>query len=164
MNKVYPYSLVADYFIGLSNETQSPITNLKLQKLVYYAQAWTLALLDKELIKEDFEAWVHGPVLPILYRDYNSFGWRQIIRDDIDENKFAEIKKQFTPEILSVLHDVEYEYFGLDAYQLEKLTHNEEPWFLTRDNLTDDEPSHRIIEKKLIKEYYSKFVGDEQKN
>ena len=53
--------------------------NLKLQKLVYYAQAWHLALRDVPLFEEDFEAWVHGPVIPALYQEYKKFGWRPIL-------------------------------------------------------------------------------------
>ncbi len=161
MNRVYPYKLIADYFIALSNEMQSPITNLKLQKLVYYAQAWNLALLKRELIHEDFQAWVHGPVISNLYNDYRHFSWKPIIREDLQEGSLSEIKNEFEPDVLKVLADVEYEYFGLEAYQLEKLTHNEDPWILTRSGLADDEPSDRVIPKSLIQGYYSKFVVNE---
>ncbi len=164
MNKIYPYKLISDYFIALSNETQTPITNLKLQKLVYYAQSWNLALLGRELINEDFQAWVHGPVIPALYQDYSHLKWKPIQREDLTEEAFAIIKKEFEPDVLDNLKEVEYEYFGLAAYELEKLTHNEEPWIITRDGIPDDQPSDKVIEKKLIKEYYSKFVDDGQKN
>ena len=69
---------IADYFVRLANETGDYISNLKLQKLVYYAQAWYLAISDEALFEEDFEAWVHGPVIPELYQEYKSFGWRPI--------------------------------------------------------------------------------------
>jgi len=61
------YSVIADYFIGLSSVTGSLISNLKLQKPVYYADAWHLANCDKPLIQEDFQAWVHGPAIPALF-------------------------------------------------------------------------------------------------
>ena len=61
---------VAEYFLALANETGGTITNLKLQKLVYYAQAWHLANFDKPLFDAKFEAWVHGPVIPGLYEEY----------------------------------------------------------------------------------------------
>lgn len=61
---------VADYFIWLANDSGSFISNLKLQKLVYYAQAWYLAIYGQSLFDEDFEAWVHGPIIPSLYQKY----------------------------------------------------------------------------------------------
>lgn len=154
------YTQVANYFIALSNETGNLISNLKLQKLVYYAQAWHLANYSKELILEDFQAWVHGPVIPSLYGEYKSFGWKPIIREDLNTEKFSEIKKQFSLETLSLLELVTTEYFGLTAFELERLTHNEDPWLLTREGLATDEPSENIIEKKLIKSYYSKFLDE----
>ncbi len=162
MGQCHKYSLIADYFIALSNERQSPITNLKLQKLVYYAQAWHMALLERELISEDFQAWVHGPVIPALYNEYRANGWKPITRDDLTPDAFNKIQEQLPADTQKLLQDVRYEYFGLDAFELEKLTHNEDPWLITRKGLPDDAPSDRIIDKALIKGYYSKFAIDEQ--
>ena len=82
------YEKIADYFIGLSNETGSLITNLKLQKLVYYAQAWSLALNNEELFADDFQAWVHGPVLVSLYDRYRTNKRNPIDKEvDIDSLK-----------------------------------------------------------------------------
>ncbi|NII28569.1 SocA family protein [Pseudoflavitalea sp. X16] len=162
MEAVQRYSLIADYFIALSNERQSPITNLKLQKLVYYAQAWHMVLVKRDLIAENFQAWVHGPVIPALYNDYREFGWKPLMRDDLTPDAFTKIKEQLPADTLQLLQDVCYEYFGLEAFELEKLTHNEDPWLITRKGLADDAPSDRIIDKALIKGYYSKFSMDEQ--
>jgi uncharacterized phage-associated protein len=95
MKKVYPYSLVADYFIAYAHATETFISNQKLQKLVYYAQAWTLALLDRELIEEDFQAWVHGPVIPDLFWRYQPFTFHPIMREDlVEDGALEEIEKQ----------------------------------------------------------------------
>lgn len=161
-DQTYSYQLVSDYFIALANETQTPITNLKLQKLVYYAQAWNLAILDKQLFSEDFEAWIHGPVIPALYQSYSAFSWRPIVRDDLNEDSLQAIVAEFSPDVLKVIKDVEYEYFGMEAYELEKLTHNEDPWIISRDGLPDDVPSNNIITKYIISSYYKKFVANEQ--
>lgn len=73
---------VAKFFIHLANETGSYISNLKLQKLVYYAQAWHLALHDTPLFEDDFEAWVHGSVVPSSIRNIKNFSgnlfWRKL--------------------------------------------------------------------------------------
>lgn len=116
--------LVADYFIWLANDTGSFISNLKLQKLVYYAQAWYLAIHDKPLFDEDFEAWIHGPVIPELYKEYCGFKWKPILKE-VEEPKFTEEVKQFLDEVTDV-------YFGLDAYELEQMTHLEAPWIEAR--------------------------------
>ena len=61
---------VADYIIRSAHESGELITNLKLQKLVYYAQAWHLALFDEPLFDDPIEAWVHGPVVSSLYSKF----------------------------------------------------------------------------------------------
>lgn len=152
------YSPVADYFIGLSNVTGSLITNLKLQKLVYYAEAWHLANFDTSIIKEDFQAWVHGPAIPALYGEYKNFGWQPIVRTELDENGFQALKEGFDPKAIKLLELVCDSYFGLTAYELERLTHNEDPWKKTREGLPDDQPSYKIIDKALIKAYYKSFI------
>ncbi|MFN3967753.1 Panacea domain-containing protein [Flavobacterium sp.] len=149
---------IADYFISLSNETQSLITNLKLQKLVYYAQAWNLAINDKQLISEDFEAWVHGPVIPSLYVQYKEFGWKPIVREDLVEGSFKKIEDTLHDSTKKLLSDISDEYFGLNAFELERLTHEEDPWKITRGDLPEDAPSHKVIDKILMSEYYKQYV------
>ena len=61
---IAPASL-ANFLLVTCRESGEVLTNLKLQKLMYYSQAWHLALRDIPLFNEDFQAWVHGPVLPL---------------------------------------------------------------------------------------------------
>lgn len=145
---------IANYFIWLANETGSFLSNLKLQKLVYYAQAWHLALFEKPLFEDDFEAWIHGPAIPKLYQKYKKFGWHPI-----DE----EVKPELSPDIVNFLDEVANEYFACDTYELEKMTHIEAPWQQARGNLLADEPSHAIIEKAWIEEYYAARVQTQEK-
>ncbi len=163
-HKEKSYTLVSDYFIALSNETGNLITNLKLQKLVYYAQAWHLANFKKDLFVEDFQAWVHGPVIPALYGEYKMFGWKPIIREDLTSERFLEIKKSISNELHSLLDLVTNEYFGMSAFDLEQLTHNEDPWVNSRNGLQMDEPSDRIITKESIMKYYSRYIDEEIKS
>lgn len=152
------FNNIADYFISLSNETQSLITNLKLQKLVYYAQAWHLAIKGEELFEDEFEAWIHGPVIPELYVQYKDFGWKPIIRDDLSEGSFERISSTFGKELSDFMSELCDEYFGSSAYELELLTHKEEPWKVARIGLPEDAPSHNIISKESMTKYYSQFV------
>jgi uncharacterized phage-associated protein len=137
---------IAKYFINLANQTGSFLSNLKLQKLVYYAQAWHLALHDQPLFDEDFEAWVHGPVIPELYQAYKHFSWKPIQEDVV----VADLSKS----VLEHLREVADEYFACDAYELERMTHLESPWQIARQGLASDEPSTNIILKDWMQEYY----------
>ena len=70
---------VALYFLNRSDSAGSyAITHLKLQKLVYYAQAWSLAVRGEPIFEEHIEAWTHGPVSPDLYRIYRNNGYNTI--------------------------------------------------------------------------------------
>ena len=144
---------VANFFIKLANEAGSYISNLKLQKLVYYAQAWHLALHDTPLFEEDFEAWVHGPVIPALYREYKSYGWEPILQD-VEKPEFPESVENFLLEVAEV-------YFACDAYELERMTHQEAPWIMARGKLSMDTPCNAIISKESMKEYYKARAEEE---
>jgi uncharacterized phage-associated protein len=146
---------IANYFIHLANQTNAAISNLKLQKLVYYAQAWHLAIHRSPLFLEDFQAWIHGPVIPELYQKYKGFGW-QPIQEDAHPN--------LPGEVLNFLEEIAQEYFACDTYELEQMTHVENPWNQARGNLSVDAPSEAIIEKKWMKEYFSARVKEDPKN
>jgi uncharacterized phage-associated protein len=151
MNSVLSCFDIANYFIWLANETGSFVSNLKLQKLVYYAQAWHLAIHEIALFEEDFEAWIHGPVIPVLYQKYKQFSWHPI--DETASLNLSENVKIF-------LDDVSAEYFACDAYELEQMTHIEDPWKKARVNLLPDVPSNEVIQKEWMKEYYGARVEE----
>lgn len=150
------YQDIADYFIALSNDTENLITNLKLQKLVYYVQAWHLAVFKEPIFEDNFEAWVHGPVIPQLYRDYKQFSY-----NPINEEKEASdvLFAKFGSEIQTILSDVTEEYFGRTAYELEQLTHSEDPWIKARNGISASENSSQVIEQLSMKDYYSSVLA-----
>ncbi|KKL92558.1 hypothetical protein LCGC14_1883470 [marine sediment metagenome] len=137
---------IANYFLNLANETGTYLSNLKLQKLVYYAQAWYLANHDKSLFDEDFEAWVHGPVIYDLWKKYKEFSYNPIF-GDVEKPK---IDKK-TWNFLGLVTD---SYFSEDAYTLELMTHKEDPWILARNGIAPDEPCSSIITKESMKTYF----------
>jgi uncharacterized phage-associated protein len=70
---------VADYFIiKVDREAGDDITHLKLQKLVYYAQAWYLAMQARPLFDNAIEAWAHGPVCREVYGRFRHYSWNPI--------------------------------------------------------------------------------------
>ena len=121
-------SLVAYYF--LSKESMSP---KKLQKLVYYAYGWTLALLNESVENMEYhlfpnriEAWVHGPVIPDLYQEYKSYGWNDIPQISLlDMGSFSNDEKDILEQVWEV-------YGGYTANQLEMISHQEAPWLNAR--------------------------------
>lgn len=140
---------VANFFIRKSHEDGLPITQLKLQKLCYYAQAWHLVLSKKNtpLFKGEFQAWVHGPVNPDLYNRYRQYGWDPILTrpENIDLDSSEE----------QILNEVWDAYGGFDAKYLEALTHNEDPWKIAREGLPEDAYSNVVIKEKDMHKYYS---------
>ncbi|MDR5616831.1 type II toxin-antitoxin system antitoxin SocA domain-containing protein [Arsenophonus sp.] len=114
---------VADYFLSrCDDESGELISNLKLQKLVYYAQGFSLALLKKPLFDESIEAWMHGPVIPDLYRKYKEKGNQALPAPEaINFTKFSE-------EIIDLLDEVYHIYGQFSAWKLRNLTHQESPW------------------------------------
>lgn len=153
------YNDIADYFLAFGNCTNTLITNLKLQKLVYYTQAWHIAVYKTHLFDQDFQAWIHGPVLVELYNQYKHYKWYPIIRDDLDENALNSIFNKFPNSLKELIDDIIEEYFTMEAYALEYETHHEDPWLIARNGIPNDESSTAIITKKSMQTYYEKYVN-----
>ncbi len=130
------------------------MTHKKLQKLCYYAQAWHLALYKKKLFDNDFQAWIHGPVCPELYREYKDYRWLEIEQTDCDNN--------LNNEIGDFLNEVYYTYGEFSGDDLEYLTHKEDPWKKARKDLEEWEPSHEKISEEIMKEYYWNVYQESQ--
>lgn len=124
---------------------------LKLQKLLYLAQGFSFAFYDRELFNENIEAWVHGPVVPSVYHEYSSFKYNPISMNyEIGE---------FSQEDQDVLNYVKDNYAKYDSKFLEEMTHNQEPWLLSRDVLDPDERSDKTIPKSAIASYFTSFIN-----
>ena len=139
-----------NYLIYLSNKSdKKSLTNKKLQKLLYYSQAWNLVLRNKSLFKEDFEAWVHGPAIPIVYKKFKNCG-SCVIDVKVKEDDY----KNLSGKGIEIISEVWKVYGKYDAGYLELLTHNEKPWQNARNGHLPYEASKNIISKQDMKEYY----------
>lgn len=137
---------IADYLIAESRERGELLTNLKLQKLLYYADAWNLALRDEPLFDEEFKAWVHGPVLASQYHRFKDFRWMPITSEIERPNLSADLSA-FLDEIVDV--------FGSEtAVALELMTHRELPWIEARGDTPASDPSSAKISKETTKKFY----------
>lgn len=145
MKDEYKAMDIAKYFI---NELHPE--PLKLQKLLYFAQGFSYAFYDKELFNDDFEAWVHGPVIPSIYHEYKSYEYNPI---DLNYNL-----KEFSNDVIDLLEYVKRNYAKYDAKYLEEITHKEEPWLLSRTGLDPDERSDKTIPKSNIAAYFTSYV------
>ncbi|MHB8301773.1 MAG: Panacea domain-containing protein [Acidobacteriaceae bacterium] len=137
---------IAKYFIASFQKKGNEIGNLKMQKLLYYAQAWHLALYDAPLFDDKIEAWVHGPVVRGVFREYKPSGWNPLsVHGPIPI---------FSDEVNSHLKEVVRVYGKFDAVDLERMTHREDPWRDARGDLAPDEPSNRVITPEAMKKFY----------
>ena len=118
---------VANYFLLKSDpEIGDIISNLKLQKLVYYGQGFHLAMFDKTLFDEEIEAWEHGPVVRQLYQKYKKHGAGAITKP----SKFN--PDIFTKKQVSLLDEIYLVIGQYSAWKLRNLTHSEPPWIKAR--------------------------------
>jgi uncharacterized phage-associated protein len=150
------YLDVASFFMAVANESGEVLTNLKLQKLVYYAQAWYLANNKKPLFEANFEAWVHGPVIPELYKLYKESGADSMI----PVKKVSEIKEILGEEVSNFLDEIVKTYMPYGGYHLELMTHAEAPWINARANYEPDQICTEIIPQDSMLEYYGKRIED----
>ena len=126
--------------------SKQQMTHKKLQKLCYYAQAWSYAICPEPISNAVFEAWVHGPVCRQLYDKYKDYGFSYIPQ--------CEVPPVFSPDESSFLEDVWETYGGMSANSLEALTHNEAPWQKARSGLAPDVLTSRIISPEDMRDYY----------
>ncbi len=138
---------VANFFLKIvDRDSGSTITPLKLQKILYYAQGYYLAYYDKELFKEDFQAWAHGPANEEIYYKYKDYGFNLIPSPN---EELPEIDNS----ICMFLSDI-WQTFGIyDGKYLEDQTHKEKPWIEARKGYIPGEKCNVIISKKSMKEF-----------
>ena len=136
---------VAKFFIGLANEQAEQnqgdlMTNLRLQKLLYFAQGWYLARYGKPLFSDEIEAWTYGPVVPEVYQTYKAKG-----KDGI-EGALPDAGA-FTEDEFSLLLDVVREYDTFATSSLVSMTHKPgSPWSCVK--------GHGVIPKNMIRDYF----------
>lgn len=145
--------LLAKYILA----RKGPMSHLKLQKLLYYVEAWHLAFFECSIIKEDFKAWLHGPVCVPVWHKIKKMS---VLNDRIKvkDGDVAKIKKTVEAKLdlkqKELINDVLSEYGDKTSYHLECLTHAERPWIHARGNTPSDEASSARISKTEMKKFY----------
>lgn len=138
------------------------MSHLKLQKILYYAQAYHLAYFDKPVIDDDFEAWVHGPVSRKLYNEikdlsilYNEVQYKG---EESQLNPDEYLKGELTTEQIELIDNVVEGLKDLSGLQLENMTHSEDPWIQARKGYAISEKCNEIIPKETMKNYYKQQI------
>lgn len=114
---------VATCFLYLDDRSEGDgVSNLKLQKLVYYAQGFYSAIFGKPLFNDDICAWTHGPVVESLYHSYKEYGKNRIpVPTDFNPESLKQEEFELIEEV--------FEVFGqYSAWKLRNMTHEENPW------------------------------------
>lgn len=139
---------VANYIL----RTVGAMSTLKLQKLTYYCQAWSLAWTKTPLFVEDFEAWSNGPVNPKLFKYFQG----EYIVEQVGSNKLS---KKLTTEDIKKINTVIESYGDFSGAELSSMTHAEQPWVSARGGLPNGVPCSSIITKESMLSYYSSLIN-----
>ena len=150
---------IARYVINYSNEKDYGISNLKLQKILYFIQAYFLMVSkDRQpCFKEDIEAWDFGPVVQEVYQEFKQYGSGSIPTIDsyvefsgwdthrvaFDDGVINDQDKQFVKEIVD-------KFSRYSATDLVRLTHNQDPW-----KNAYHPCENNVITNESIKEYFN---------
>lgn len=153
--------IVAEYILF----KYGPMSHLKLQKLLYYVQAYHLAYFGEPLFDDDFEAWVHGPVSRALYEKHRTKSvLYDVVRYELENGKPNPeliLTELLTSEQVELINEVLDEYSKLNSFELENETHGEAPWIEARKGFGVADRCNAIISKERMKEYYSTRLNAE---
>lgn len=135
---------ISNYIISLTqNNPEENLTNMKLQKILYYLQGYYLAIFNESLYEDEIEAWKYGPVVYEEYHTYKAYGNNSIIVPEHD-NSFDYLTKGQKNFINKV-----YGYFRqFSPIKLMELTHEESPWL-------DTYGKDQVISKNKLKDFFS---------
>ena len=134
---------VAQYIL----DKQGEMPAMRLQRLVYYCQAWSLIWDEKPLYKDEIQAWASGPIVPSLYKEHEG----TFILENFDRanpNKLGELEIETVDAVLDYYSDKETRW-------LSDLSKKEKPWKDARGNLGPTERCQSVITTKAMQDYYS---------
>ena len=154
---------VSRYIINKCHDELLSISNLKLQKLLYFAQGYSLAIIGKPLFYEEIEAWDFGPVVPVSYREFKMYGANEIPKIesyynmDFDIEYFLEeisFNEDMFTEAEKLIMDAVVNQFGLlTANDLVAITHNQLPWKTSY-------RTSKIISKQKIETFFNQYITE----
>lgn len=143
---------VHDVVKYILEKTAEPLSGMKLQKLLYYCQAWSLVWDEAPLFEEEIEAWKNGPVVRAVYDEHK--GKFSIDSWPLgDASHLSQKQRETIDAVLS--------YYGHRSAQwLSDLTHMEDPWKDARGKLGAYDRGYEVITHEKLAEYYSSLPPD----
>ena len=151
---IYTANQIATWFLAsLETNAGDTISPMKLQKLLYYAQAWHLVKFDKPLFKDKIEAWLHGPTVPAVYERFDN-----AYRDSIPFEKMFRKEYDYPRlpiELEDFLGEIFFKFGEHSAWYLETLSKKELPWRKARNGTPMLSQCHNEITQESMKCYYS---------
>ncbi|MGL5014810.1 MAG: Panacea domain-containing protein [Bacteroidales bacterium] len=148
---------IADYLLATyySYEGDSDnISHLKLQKLLYYCQAWHLTAFGTPLFDDEIQAWAHGPAIRSVFDRFRGY---QIY--DIINTEGIKCTLELTENAKAIIDEVMEVYGKHTGRYLEALTHSEAPWIDARAGLEDCQAGNNIITHEAMISFYSKMLN-----
>jgi uncharacterized phage-associated protein len=149
MTKI-PYKVTADDVAAYILEKRGAMTAIKLQKLVYYCQAWHLAWEEVPLFSQRIEAWANGPVVPALYFYH---------RGKFEVKKWPGNPAGLSDNQRESIDAVLESYGDLAPWQLTAMTHQELPWIEAREGLASGARGKSVISQETMRDYYAERIG-----
>lgn len=156
----YDGRAVANFILDRCAAEGRPVSNLSLQKIVFFCHAWSLIELDRPLVKHAFEAWQFGPVLQYLYREFKSFDRSPITdrarRLNSETGEFEIVSYEFDSRTVELLDRIVRFYSQLRSSDLVDISHAPGgPWHKTWHHGGSINPGMKIDESD-IRAFYSK--------
>ena len=159
---------IANFILDFCDTHERNITNLSLQKIMYFCHVWSLVELKRPLIRHKFEAWQFGPVLQYVYREFKSNDSSPITERACELNtstgQLQISKYDFDSETLGLLKRVVDFYSRLSPSYLVNLSHAEDgPWAKVWNHKGSACPGMKIDDQDIF-EYYSRANKDYENN
>lgn len=150
---------VANFILDFCEARGRAVTNLSLQKILYFTHAWSLIAMNRPLIRHPFEAWQFGPVLQYLYREFSAYDRSPIIgratRLNPKTGDRVPVDYKFDSDTAAMLNGVVDFYSQLSASDLVALSHAKDgPWYKCWHHAGKANPGMKI-DNQLIKKFYS---------
>ena len=154
----YEAETIANAFLRIARKEGVGVSNMKIQKLLYFAQGHAMSILGEELISDNCEAWDYGPVFPSVYRWFKPYGSGDIKKEIVSGLDAERFEPKLDAKADALLRAIWEKYGKLSALRLSEMSHvSKGPWATTRRE--NDGHFDAVIEKSLIRDYFDGLVG-----